>query len=58
MISGVMLFRIWRSVNVIAKRFVKEVAGDDSTLLVGLISFILSTGYAVGMGLGELAYSA
>lgn len=53
-----MLFRIWRSVNVIAKRFVKEVAGDDSTLLVGLISFILSTGYAVGMGLGELAYSA
>jgi len=34
--SGMELLRILRSVKVIAKRWVNEVAGDESTLLVGL----------------------
>ena len=42
--SGMELLRILRSVKVIAKRWVNEVAGDESTLLVGLISLILSMG--------------
>ncbi len=42
--SGMELLRILRLVKVIAKRWVNEVAGDESTLLVGLISLILSMG--------------
>ena len=44
MMSGVVLLRIFRSVKVIAKRWVKDVAGDERVLLVGLISLILPMG--------------
>lgn len=47
--SGMVLFIILRSVNEIASLWDSDVAGAESTLLVGFISLILSMGYAVGM---------